>query len=109
MISTKGFLSPGPDRRPRMTAKHKAAILKAVRAALDHWMESAELGQITAALRESTSSVIEAAMLRYPTDRSCHTCDFFSTARMCLHWKQEVPADAVEAGCDHHQQHGAPY
>ena len=108
MISSKGFLSPGPDRRPRMTAKHKAAIFDALSAARDYVLDADvshdyRLGLINAEF------TIQRILELYPTDRSCHTCDFFSTARMCLHWKQEVPADAVEAGCDHHGEPGAPF
>ena len=108
MMSCKGFLSPDPNRRPRMTAKHKAAVLKAVAAGFDHWIDKTELGGMAEPLAKSSQAIVEAAFDAYPTDRSCRTCDFLA-GTTCQHWNQEVPADAIEAGCDKHKEQGTPF
>lgn len=108
MMSTKGFLSPDPDRRPRMTHRHKFAITKAVAAIFAHWVDKTSVGGMASPLAKSTMAMVAAAMEVYPEDRSCHTCDHFQ-GTTCAHWRQEVPPAAVEAGCDEHREHGAPF
>ena len=101
MMSNKGFLTPNADKLPRMTVKQKAAVEKAVTAVLDHYVRLDK----TASL-----SMVVAALESYPTDRSCHTCDYLDPGGYCDHWKVKPPdADALEAGCDHHQDHAAPF
>lgn len=104
MMSSKGFLTPGPDRRPRMTAKHKAAIGTALNALFDYWVDRTDMP----GMADATRAVLADALETYPTDRSCLTCDFLSGVT-CLHWKEVIPAEAIEAGCDEHAEDAAPF
>lgn len=108
MMSCKGFLNPDKNRRPRMTAKHKAAIFKALSAARDHEVDAGTLNEVQRQGLIYAELFISSAIADYPTDRSCHTCDHFH-GTTCKHYAQEVPDDAAEAGCDHHREHGTPF
>jgi hypothetical protein len=105
MMSCKGFLVPDDERRPRITAKQARGVSKAVEAAITNAIDNAGLAVDLGAL---VRRVITEALDAYPVDRSCVTCDFLQGST-CAHWKQEVPSSAIGDGCDHHQEHGAPF
>ena len=109
MISAKGFLEPGPDRRPRMTVDQRAAVLDAMSAARNYLIDQG-LTPVERAGLTYAELVIAGALDIYPVDRSCRTCDYLHGGEdHCVHWKQNVPACAIEAGCDQHQKHDAPF
>ncbi len=106
MISTKAFLSPGPDRWPRMTEKQKESVAKAMKAVLDFYV-----GDKPCIETDTAREVVSRALAAYPADRSCLSCDYFDKweDRHCIHWSQSVPEEHVEAGCDKHQTHATPF
>lgn len=108
MMSCQGFLTPGPDRRPRMTKKHKVAVFKAVQAAIDHMIDKRQNSVIETNAIHFAIDIMTEALEYYPADRSCFTCDWFH-GRQCVHWNDTVPDSAIEAGCDKHKEQGAPF
>ena len=105
MMSCKGFLSPDPSGRLRMTRKHTQAVEKAFKAAIDHAVDQHHLEpDLGAVIRRLGANALE----DYPRDRSCHTCDFLHN-RTRRHWEQDVPCDALDAGCDKHREQGVTF
>ena len=105
MNSCKGFLKLDKNRRPRLTAKHKAAIFTALAAARDFTIDSGTINEVQRHGLIFAELFVSSLFADYPTDRSCHTCDHFH-GTTCKHYSQEVPEDAAESGCDHHREHG---
>lgn len=107
MISPKGFLEPNANNRPRMTAAQGYHVLKATQAALDLAIDDQEIDKALGALVKQT---VTTALSGYPQDRSCFTCDFYTTDNVCLHYHQDIPADHLESGCDQHKdESGTPF
>ncbi len=116
MTSWKGFLqSPGPDSTPRMTARQQHALLDALVAVRDHALKEDDppLSAVERMGLAYAEAVIATAFTTYPNDRSCWTCDFLDSrhhsSHYCRHYHQDVPAEYLDRGCDHHQDHGAPF
>lgn len=108
LMSSKGFLAKDTNRRPRMTLKQRGAVLDALSAARDHYLDTGELSPVEKAGLSYAELVIAKALDAYPQDKSCHTCDFLDGVR-CIQWNQEPPSEALEKGCEHWQDHGAPF
>ena len=102
-VSTRGWLDRAPDGRRRMTAKQKDLIVRAVHAALDPCQ--ADGGETVKLAR----MIVVGALEDYPEDRSCRTCDFLNGTDYCMNWRADVPPDAIEKGCDRHQDDGVPF
>lgn len=102
MIPTKGFLSRAPDGRLRMTKEQLAGVVAAFNAAVANPVPDYNLRF------RDFQALLASLHLDYPIDRSCYTCDFEREGH-CLHWKDAIPAEAMEDGCDHHQGQGAPF
>lgn len=59
---------------------------------------------MAATLREALT-IIE----QLPESRTCRLCDRFTEAgSYCAYWNAEVPAEAIEAGCDEFDE-GVPF
>lgn len=111
--STKNFLAPNASTPAhiengtlRMTRRQKLAFAFAIRRILDR---VAQTDQGFAIVKTVTNAIDT-----YPEDRSCWTCDFLAEEEgerpFCHKWDQEPPNDeALEGGCDHHQEDGAPF
>lgn len=97
IFSDKGFLERRPDCCVRITKEQKAAVIEAVSHAL--------LGEA------SLIDVVGSALDRYPTDRSCFTCDFYSatSGRCAANENEAVPAHVLEPGCSEHKGEGVPF
>jgi len=114
MMSAKGFLhQSSPTAWPRMTAEQKSEVLRAMNSVLDHANADLRVGPGEAPMLDwfelgLAREVVRMALDRYPVDRSCVTCDFYC-GTTCVHWQAEVPAGAVDAGCDQHADSGAPF
>jgi len=110
MLSTKGFLAErGPGEPPRLTAQHLTAVLQALSAVRDHFNRTQPAAtQADYYARGAAEAMITSMVEAFPRDRSCVTCDYFSGGN-CCYWKDDVPAEAVDAGCDEHQTDGAPF
>lgn len=105
MRSSRGFLARRSDGGLRMTASQIESVRRGVDEAINqrHGDESADVLALV-------DRVVLEALNGYPTDRSCETCDLFvSEGRHCMQWKAEVPVNAIDAGCKHWQDHGAPF
>lgn len=111
MISAKGFLARrGPGLPPRLTDEQRKAVQEAVKAAFVHFravgnVQDASVDDRMLALAEKATLHV---LTNYPTDRSCITCDYLHGVT-CQEWKQEVPAEARETGCDKWFADGVPF
>lgn len=109
MTSTKGWLLPrGPNEPPRLTAGQANMVAAAIGAILDQTHRQVGDATIESDAIALSRKVLLLACRTYPADRSCHTCDFLHGVH-CKSWDTEVPAVAMEAGCDNHQTDGAPF
>lgn len=103
MTSFKGFLkNTGPESPSRIT-KGQMRELAAAMSIIIHHDELGEPKHVLELLR-TLSRYMEA----YPTDQSCHTCDYERLGQ-CLEWKSEIPAEFMEKGCEKWKDEGVPF
>lgn len=104
-MNAKGFLARRSDGSLRMTKAQRDVVQRAVDAALHHAKTSRVVLDDLASV---VARVVGQALAEYPIDRSCVTCDFEAEG-FCHVWDDTIPQHAVDAGCDRHQAHGAPF
>lgn len=91
------------DGRPRLPKERKEEIAAAI-VALRFEGEFEEPNLKVHAL-DTLNQLISATS----TDRSCLSCDRYSMDGRCDHWRQTVPEEHRERGCDQHQALGVPF
>lgn len=128
---TKGFLelaSSGnvPHRLTRTQADEVIqAIRSVVRRTMDHPDSHLHLAPYTGMSLQEAEAIVITELNNYPHDKSCKTCDqhevryssaesasvaaIRGTIDWCRHWAQEIPADAIEAGCEHRHEDEVPF
>lgn len=105
MTSTKGFLDRRADGSLRIT-RDQATMLRRAMSEVYHRAQLA--GAVPEDLLKLVVRVTGDCLSAVPADRSCATCDYERDGH-CLQWRANIPPDAVDAGCEHHQTDSAPF
>lgn len=108
MVTLKGMLAaPGPGKPARLTAGQKELVKHAVAHALQHAINQDDaFAQLFGGFVADT---VARALDEYPTDRSCHTCDFERSGHCANNDHAEIPVPFRNDGCDDWKDEGAPF
>lgn len=99
-MNQNGFLQRAPHGL-RLSASQRRAVQRAMDAVFHHAKQKSAGGAVDVALLELSKLIVGRVLAQYPEDRSCHSCiNFDPSDGNCSIWRQVVPPDARDAGCD---------